>query len=79
MEAVNYALKCEVIANHGILDMVGWEQEPTIVQEDNVACVGALKTTQITRGHRYLYGSVKNPGSQVAVCNRASNTHHSLH
>ena len=63
MKAVNHTLKCEVIANRGMFDMMGWEQEPTIVQEDNMACVHALKTTQITRIHTYLYGSVKNPGS----------------
>ena len=29
--------------------MMGWKQEPTIIQEDNMACVHAAKTTQITR------------------------------
>jgi hypothetical protein len=35
--AVNYTLKAEVIANRGILNMVGWKQEPTKIEEDNQA------------------------------------------
>ena len=54
IKAVNHTLKCEVIANRGMLDMMGWKQEPTIIQEDNSACVHASKTTQITRGLRHL-------------------------
>ena len=37
-----------------MLDMMGWKQEPTIIQEDDSACVHASKTTQITRGLRHL-------------------------
>lgn len=54
IKAVNHTLKCEVIANRGMLTMMGWKQEPTIIQEDNSACVLAAKTTQITRGLRHL-------------------------
>ena len=54
IKAVNHTLKCEVIATRGMLDMMGWKQEPTIIQEDNMACVHASKTTQITRGLRHI-------------------------
>lgn len=54
IKAVNHTLKCEVIANRGMLDMMGWKQEPTIIQEDNSACVQAARTVQITRGLRHL-------------------------
>ena len=37
-----------------MLDMMGWKQEPTIIQEDNSACVQAARTVQITRGLRHL-------------------------
>jgi hypothetical protein len=35
IKAVNPTLKAEVIANRGILKMMGWEQEPTKIEEDN--------------------------------------------
>ena len=54
IKAVNRTLKCEVIATRRMLDMMGWKQEPTIIQEDNMACVHASKTTQITRGLRHI-------------------------
>ena len=34
--------------------MMGWKQEPTIIEEDNSACVHASTTVQITRGLRHL-------------------------
>ena len=54
IKAVNHTLKCEVIANRGILDMMGWKQGPTLIEEDNSACVAASQTVQITRGLRHL-------------------------
>jgi Reverse transcriptase (RNA-dependent DNA polymerase) len=54
IKAVNHTLKCEVIANRGMLDMMGWKQEPTVIEEDNSACVLASASTQITRGLRHL-------------------------
>ena len=54
IKAVNHTLKCEVIANRGILDMMGWKQEATVIEEDNSACVAASQTLQITRGLRHL-------------------------
>ena len=54
IKAVNHTLKCEVIADRGMLDMMGWKQEPTVIEEDNSACVQASHTVQITRGLRQL-------------------------
>ena len=54
IKAVNHTLKCEVIATRGMLDMMGWTQEPTVIEEDNSACVAASQTLQITRGLRHL-------------------------
>ena len=34
--------------------MMGWKQAPTVIEEDNSACVAAAKTLQITRGLRHL-------------------------
>ena len=51
IKAVNHTLKCEVIANRGILDMMGWTQAPTVIEEDNSASAQIL---QITRGLRHL-------------------------
>ena len=33
IKAVNHTLKCEVIANRGMLTMMGWKQAPTIIEE----------------------------------------------
>lgn len=54
IKALNHILKSEAFANRGLLDMMGWKREITIIQEDNMACVHASKTTQITRGLRHL-------------------------
>ena len=59
IKAVNHTLKCEVIANRGILTMMGWEQSPTVIEEDNSACVAAATTIQITRGLRHLPPNIK--------------------
>ena len=34
--------------------MMGWKQAPTIIEEDNSACVAASTTLQITRGLHHL-------------------------
>ena len=54
MKAVNHTLKCEVIANRGILNQMGWLQQPTIIEEDNKACVDASVVPHMTRGMRHL-------------------------
>jgi hypothetical protein len=62
IKAVNYTLKAEVIANRGILSMMGWKQSATAssacveedIEEDNSACVAAASVPHITRGLRHL-------------------------
>ena len=41
IKAVNHTLKSEVISNRGILNAIGWKQGPTVMEEDNQACVYA--------------------------------------
>lgn len=54
IKAVNHALRGEIIANRGILTMMGWTQEATVIEEDNKACVDASKILQMTRNLRHL-------------------------
>ena len=54
IKAVNHTLKAEVIANRGILNTMGWKQSPTIIEEDNKACVDASLLTHMTRNLRHL-------------------------
>ena len=54
IKAVNHTLKCEVIANRGILNQMGWKQAPTVIEEDNKACVDASTVPHMTRGLRHL-------------------------
>ena len=54
IKAVNHTLKCEVIANRGILNQMGWKQNPTVIEEDNKACVDASVVPHMTRGLRHL-------------------------
>jgi hypothetical protein len=54
IKAVNHTLKCEVIANRGILNPMGWKQEPTVIEEDNKACVDASVVPHMTSGMRHL-------------------------
>jgi hypothetical protein len=51
---VNHTLKAEVIANRGILNKMGWEREPTKIEEDNQAAIYHSKTTHMTRNRRHL-------------------------
>jgi hypothetical protein len=54
IKAVNHVLKAEVISSRGILNLMGWTQEPTVIEEDNSACVAASKVTHLTRNLRHL-------------------------
>lgn len=54
IKAVNHTLKSEVISNRGILNAMGWMQEPTVIEEDNSACVAASNVTHMTRNLRHL-------------------------
>ena len=53
-EAVNHNLKAEVISNRGTLEQMGWIQQPTIIEEDNKACVDSSLASHMTRGLRHL-------------------------
>lgn len=54
IKAANHALKSEVVSTRGILEMIGWKQDPTIIEEDNQAYVYYSKTTHMTRNLRHL-------------------------
>jgi hypothetical protein len=54
IKAVNHTLKAEVIANRGILNQMGFKQTPTVIEEDNKACVDASVLSHMTRGLRHL-------------------------
>ena len=50
IKAVNHTLKAEVISNRGILEQMRWIQQPTVIEEDNEACVDASLVSHMTRG-----------------------------
>ena len=54
IKAVAHALKADIIACRGILNTMGWTQDPTHIEEDNAACVFASKSTHMTRNLRHL-------------------------
>lgn len=54
IKAVNHTLKAEVISCRGILNTMGWTQEPTKIEEDNQAAVFYSKNPQMTRNLRHL-------------------------
>ena len=47
-------LKGEVISNRGILNAIGWTQEPTKIEEDNQVCAYASESKHMTRNLRHL-------------------------
>ena len=54
IKAVNHTLKAEVISNRGIMNAIGWIQQPTVIQEDNQACVYASEAKYMTRNLHHL-------------------------
>ena len=54
IKAVNHTLKAEVISNRGIMNAMGWIQQPTVIQEDNQSCVYAPEAKHMTRNLRHL-------------------------
>jgi hypothetical protein len=54
IKAANHVLKSEAIPCRGILTTMGWIQGPTIIQEDNSACIAASKVSHLTRNLRHL-------------------------
>jgi hypothetical protein len=54
IKAVANALKAEIIAFRGILNTMGWIQDPTSVEENNAACVYACNSLHMTHNLRHL-------------------------
>ena len=55
IKAVNQCLKEEALAMRGMLNLTGFHQDATIIEEDNQACVYASEIPHLTRGMRHLY------------------------
>ena len=54
IKAVNQCFKEEALAVRGMLIMMGFPQDATIIEEDNQACVYASEIPHLTRGMRHL-------------------------
>ena len=54
IKAVNQCLKEEALALRGMLNLMGFPQDATIIEEDNHACVFASDITHMIRGMRHL-------------------------
>ena len=54
IKAVNHVLRSEVIPCRGIMNLMGWTQEITVIEEDNSACIAASKVEHMTRNLRHL-------------------------
>ena len=54
IKAVNHKFKAEVISNRGIMNAMGWVQQPTVLQEDNQACVYASEAKHMAKNLRHL-------------------------
>ena len=51
---MNLCLKEEALALRGMLNLMGFPQNATIIEEDNQACVYASEIPHMTRGMRHL-------------------------
>ena len=54
IKAVNQCLKEEALALRGMLNLMGFPQDATIIEEDSQACVYASEIPHMTRGMRHL-------------------------
>ena len=54
IKAVNQCLKEEALALRGMLILMGFSYDATIIEEDNQACVYASEIPHMTRGMRHL-------------------------
>ena len=54
IKAVNQCLKEDALAMRGILNLMGFPQDATIIEEDNQACVYTSEIPHLTRGMRHL-------------------------
>jgi hypothetical protein len=52
--AVDYMNRSEVCADRYILSAMGWKQSPTVIEEDNAACIACASTPHITRNMRHI-------------------------
>ena len=55
IKAVNQCLKEEALAMIGMLILMGFPQDATIIEEDNQACLYASEIPHLTRGMKHLY------------------------
>ena len=51
---MNQCLKEDAIAMRGMFVLMGFPQDPTIIEEDNQACVYASQVPHLTRGMNHL-------------------------
>ena len=51
---MNQCLKEEAFALRGMLNLMGFPQDATIIEENNQACVYAFEIPHMTRGMRHL-------------------------
>jgi hypothetical protein len=54
IKAINHTLKCETISNIGLLNAMGFKQEPVKCFEDNMAAVFAAAQPNMTKGLKHL-------------------------
>lgn len=54
IKAVNHTLRSQLISCRGILEYIGWKQDPTVIEEDNQACVYAAAAQHMTKNLRHL-------------------------
>ena len=54
IKAVAHCLKADAIACRGILNTMGWIQDPTPIEEDNAACVFASNVEHMTRNLKHI-------------------------
>ena len=54
IKALNQCLKEEALALRGMLNLMGFPQDATIIEEDNQACVYASEILHMTRDMRHL-------------------------
>ena len=54
IKAINLTLKVDAIGNFGLLNAMGFIQQPVNIHEDNMAAVFAAKQPNLTKGLRHL-------------------------
>ena len=54
IKAINHTLKTDTISNVGLLNAIGFKQQPVVMYEDNMAAVFAAKQPNMTKGLRHM-------------------------